>query len=151
MARCRYLVAYDIREDRRPWNVAACCEGYGERIQYSVFICDLPDEEAVTMRGGIEVRVKHPEDGVMIIDLGKAGAQVVTPMPGSARAQVRGMICILTTPQRQENMALNGTARKRPRLRRSSGPNFASTDSAPQRAAPLRRQHPGRLPRDRGA
>lgn len=73
MARRRYLVAYDIREDRRLRNVAACCEGYGERIQYSVFICDLSEEEAVTMRGDIEARIKHSEDSVMIIDLGKAG------------------------------------------------------------------------------
>jgi len=38
-----------------------------------VFICDLSDEEAVTMRGDIEVRIKRSEDSVMIIDLGKAG------------------------------------------------------------------------------
>jgi CRISPR-associated protein Cas2 len=73
MARRRYLVAYDIREDRRLRSVAICMEGYGERIQYSVFICDLSDEEAVTMRGDIETRIKPSEDSVMIIDLGKAG------------------------------------------------------------------------------
>ncbi len=73
MARRRYLVAYDIREDRRLRTVATCMEGYGERIQYSVFICDLSDEEAVTMRGDIEVRIRQSEDSVMIIDLGKAG------------------------------------------------------------------------------
>jgi CRISPR-associated protein Cas2 len=73
MARRRYLVAYDIREDRRLRNVATCMEGYGERIQYSVFICDLSDEEAVTMRGDIEVRIRQSEDSIMIIDLGNAG------------------------------------------------------------------------------
>jgi CRISPR-associated protein Cas2 len=73
VARRRYLVAYDIREDRRLRNVAACMEGYGERIQYSVFICDLSEEEAVTLRGDVEVRIKPSEDSVMIIDLGRAG------------------------------------------------------------------------------
>ncbi len=73
MARRRYLVAYDIREDRRLRSVAACVEGYGERIQYSVFVCDLSDEEAVSMRADIEVRIKPSVDSVMIIDLGKAG------------------------------------------------------------------------------
>ena len=38
-----------------------------------MFICDLSDEEAVTMRGDIEVRIRPSEDSVMIIDLGKAG------------------------------------------------------------------------------
>lgn len=73
MARRRYLVAYDIREDRRLRNIAACMEGYGERIQYSVFICDLSEQEAVLLRGDIEVRMKPSEDSVMIIDLGRAG------------------------------------------------------------------------------
>jgi CRISPR-associated protein Cas2 len=73
MARRRYLVAYDIREDRRLRNVAACMEGYGERIQYSVFICDLSDQEAVLLRGDVEARMKTSEDSVMIIDLGRAG------------------------------------------------------------------------------
>ena len=73
MARRRYLVAYDIRDDRRLRNVATCMEGYGERIQYSVFICDLSDEEAILLRGDVEVRMKLSEDSVMIIDLGRAG------------------------------------------------------------------------------
>ena len=42
MARRRYLVAYDIREDRRLRNVASCMEGYGERIQYSVSYATSP-------------------------------------------------------------------------------------------------------------
>jgi CRISPR-associated protein Cas2 len=73
MARRRYLVAYDIREDRRLRNIATCMEGYGERIQYSVFVCDLSDQEAVIMRGDVEARMKQSEDSVMIIDLGRAG------------------------------------------------------------------------------
>jgi len=73
MARRRYLVAYDIREDRRLRAVAGCVEGYGERIQYSVFVCDLSEAEAVSLRGDLEVRIKKSEDSVMIIDLGRAG------------------------------------------------------------------------------
>lgn len=72
MARRRYLVAYDIRDDRRLRDVAICMEGYGTRIQYSVFICDLSDQEAVLMRGDLEVRMKQSEDSVMVVDLGAA-------------------------------------------------------------------------------
>lgn len=73
MARRRYLVAYDIREDRRLRNIAACIEGYGTRIQYSVFICDLSDREKILMRRDIETLMKVPEDSVMVIDLGNVG------------------------------------------------------------------------------
>lgn len=71
MARRRYLVAYDIREDRRLRSVATCMEGYGDRIQYSVFVCDLSDQEVVAMRSDIETRIKSSEDSVMVIDLGR--------------------------------------------------------------------------------
>lgn len=73
MARRRYLVAYDIRDDRRLRAIASCMEGYGERVQYSVFICDLSDREKYLMRTDVESRMKQSEDSVMIIDLGAAG------------------------------------------------------------------------------
>jgi CRISPR/Cas system-associated endoribonuclease Cas2 len=38
------------------------------RIQYSVFVCDLSDQEKILMRGDIEAT----EDSVMMIDLGHA-------------------------------------------------------------------------------
>ena len=60
MARRRYLVAYDIRDDRRLRNIATCMEGYGTRVQYSVFVCDLSDRERVLMRGDIETIMKCP-------------------------------------------------------------------------------------------
>ena len=73
MARRRYLVAYDIRDDRRLHSIAGCMEGYGMRIQYSVFVCDLSDREKVIMRGDIEGLMKASEDSVMLVDLGQAG------------------------------------------------------------------------------
>ncbi len=73
MARRRYLVAYDIRDDRRLRSVAGCMEGYGTRIQYSVFVCDLSDQEKIIMRGDIEALMKPSEDSVIVIDLGQAG------------------------------------------------------------------------------
>jgi CRISPR-associated protein Cas2 len=73
MARRRYLIAYDIRDDRRLRSIAVCMEGYGERIQYSVFVADLSDREKYLMRGDIESRMKHTEDSVMIVDLGAVG------------------------------------------------------------------------------
>lgn len=72
MARKRYLVAYDIRDDKRLRQVATCLEGFGERMQYSVFICDLSAREFVEMRVAVEERMKSSEDSVMVIDLGRA-------------------------------------------------------------------------------
>ena len=48
-------------------------EGYGTRIQYSVFVCDLSDREKIIMRGDIEALMKLSEDSIMVIDLGFVG------------------------------------------------------------------------------
>lgn len=73
MTRRRYLAAYDIRDEKRLRAVAVCMEGYGIRVQYSVFICDLSDRELYFMRSDLESRINHREDSVMIVDLGSAG------------------------------------------------------------------------------
>lgn len=70
MARRRYLVAYDIRDERRLRSIAGCMEGYGTRIQYSVFVCDLSAQEKIAMRGDVEALMKSSEDSVMVVDLG---------------------------------------------------------------------------------
>jgi CRISPR-associated protein Cas2 len=41
----RYIIAYDIGDDRRRLRVAKFLEGWGRRVQKSVFECKLsPDE-----------------------------------------------------------------------------------------------------------
>lgn len=72
MARRRYLAAYDIRDDRRLRRVATCMEGYGARIQYSVFICDLSDQEKIALRRDVEKIIKSSEDSAILVDLGPA-------------------------------------------------------------------------------
>jgi CRISPR-associated protein Cas2 len=73
MARRRYLVAYDIRDERRLRSIAGCMEGYGTRIQYPVFVCDLSEREKIAMRSEIAALMKASEDSVMVVDLGSAG------------------------------------------------------------------------------
>jgi CRISPR associated protein Cas2. len=46
-------------------------EGFGDRIQYSVFVCDLSAREFVEMRVAVEARMKRSEDSVMVVDLGR--------------------------------------------------------------------------------
>jgi CRISPR-associated protein Cas2 len=71
VARRRYLVAYDIRDDKRLRSIAVCMEGYGTRIQYSVFVGDLSSRELVLMRRDLMTLMNQSEDSVMIIDLGQ--------------------------------------------------------------------------------
>lgn len=72
MARRRYLLAYDIRHDRRLQLVARCAEAFGDRIQYSVFVCDLSEIERVWLKTKMEELIEPKDDSVIIIDLGSA-------------------------------------------------------------------------------
>jgi CRISPR-associated protein Cas2 len=59
------------------WRTSSghCMEGYGTRIQCSVFICDLSAQETVLMRGDIETRMKPSEDSVMVVVRGRPSDQ----------------------------------------------------------------------------
>jgi CRISPR-associated protein Cas2 len=71
VARRRYLVAYEIRDDKRLRSIAVCMEGYAERIQYSVFVGDLSARELVLMRRDLLALMNQSQDSVMIVDLGQ--------------------------------------------------------------------------------
>ena len=43
MSRLRYLVSYDICDPKRLRKVARSLEGFGVRLQYSVFECPLDE------------------------------------------------------------------------------------------------------------
>ncbi len=67
----RYLVAYDVADDKRRDAIYTSLLGFGERVQYSVFICELTATEVARMRGGLENLLHHTEDQIMILHLGR--------------------------------------------------------------------------------
>ncbi len=77
MARHRYLIAYDISDSKRLRQVIKIMEGYGERLQYSVFLCDLSQTELLAWKTDILKTVKNSEDSIVTINLGLPGSQQV--------------------------------------------------------------------------
>jgi CRISPR-associated protein Cas2 len=67
-----FLVCYDIRNDKRLRRVAGICEGYGLRVQYSVFECDLTKASRVELERELKDEIKHDEDQVLFVTLGPA-------------------------------------------------------------------------------
>ena len=63
-----HLVSYDIRDEARLRRVARLIEGYGERIQYSVFRCRLDPVELERLRWEL-ARVTESADDLLIIPL----------------------------------------------------------------------------------
>ena len=59
-----YLVCYDITSDRVRNQIVKTLEGYGRRVQYSVFECDLDEKRYKELYGkllrimqGVEAQV----------------------------------------------------------------------------------------------
>ena len=69
-SRRRYLVAYDIRDDKRLRLVYKTMKGYGWRMQYSVFICDLDRIELLSLKTDLGAIIHHAVDSIAMVDLG---------------------------------------------------------------------------------
>jgi CRISPR-associated protein Cas2 len=60
------LVVYDIPDDKRRLKLANFLEGYGRRVQKSVFECFLSLDEMKKLHLKIQKRVKPAEDNVRL-------------------------------------------------------------------------------------
>lgn len=69
-ARRRLLVAYDVRDAERLRRTHATMLGYGDPLQYSVFLCDLSPTEQALMESALLRVVSAGVDSVIIVDLG---------------------------------------------------------------------------------
>ena len=77
MSRTRYLIAYDICNPRRLRRVVKIMEAYGQRLQYSVFLCDLSQSELLSWRSEIVPELVQVVDSMVLIDLGPPGFRPV--------------------------------------------------------------------------
>lgn len=66
-----YVVAYDIPCDKRRKKVSDLLEGYGQRVQYSVFECVLTKAKFDELRERLQKQVKLAEDSVRFYPLSR--------------------------------------------------------------------------------
>lgn len=83
-ARRRWLVAYDIRDDVRLRRVHDIVRSHGDRLQYSVFLCDLSPIEKLNFKSALREVLNQHADSVVFIDLGEPDRQ------GSAAIEFMG-------------------------------------------------------------
>lgn len=79
--RHRYIVAYDIADDRRLRRMYRTMRGFGDPVQLSVFRCDLSPREYVLFEIEVMNVVNLKQDRVVVADLG--------PVEGRADDAVR--------------------------------------------------------------
>lgn len=66
----RFVIAYDVPDDRRRSTLAKLLKSYGDRVQYSVFVVDCGRAGMVRLVNRIRSVVNLTEDSVLICDLG---------------------------------------------------------------------------------
>lgn len=89
------LVTYDVRTDskegrRRLRRVARACEDWGQRVQFSVFECDLDPAQWTALRARLVATIDPETDSLRFYMLGKewrrrvehVGAKPATDMDG---------------------------------------------------------------------
>lgn len=85
MTRRRYLIAYDIADAKRLRRVFNVMRDHGERLQYSVFLCDLSRAELCELEAAIADIIHFRHDSVIRVDLGSASAPSEIHTLGKAR------------------------------------------------------------------
>ncbi|MEM4058645.1 MAG: CRISPR-associated endonuclease Cas2 [Thermoplasmata archaeon] len=68
--RNRYIVTYDISDEKRLRKIFNIMRGFGNPIQYSVFICELSEKEKAILESLLIEIIHAKEDRIMIINIG---------------------------------------------------------------------------------
>lgn len=63
------LISYDIPDNKRRTKIAKILEDYGERVQYSVFECQLSARHLDKLRGELEAVLDGAEDSIRLYRL----------------------------------------------------------------------------------
>ena len=72
MADRLYIVAYDIRDQRRWRKVFKTMKGYGQWLQLSVFQCRLTRKRYMELLARLDSEIDHDNDQIVFLDLGDA-------------------------------------------------------------------------------
>ncbi len=66
----RFLVCYDIADPKRLERAHKKLLGFGQPVQYSVFVCDLSTSARVRLEEALTKILNMREDRVLIVDAG---------------------------------------------------------------------------------
>lgn len=80
MRRHNYVVTYDIADDRRRTKLFKALHGFGDWAQFSVFFCQLKEEELVRLRLAVREHIHEGEDQVLIVEVGQSARPLETSL-----------------------------------------------------------------------
>ena len=86
-----YVISYDVPCDRRRKKISNLLEGYGERVQYSVFECILTLKKLEELRVKLRKHFQEESDSIRFYPISQHtfnqveawGTTGITKLPGS--------------------------------------------------------------------
>lgn len=78
------VVTYDIPDDKRRTKVMQTLAGYGQRVQYSVFECELRPADLTQLKARLRALIVAEEDDIRFYGLCDACVKKITTL-GQAR------------------------------------------------------------------
>lgn len=78
-----YLVAYDISDPARLRKVHRICSDHGIGIQFSIFACQLSEQQYASLRALLESAISTTEDQVLFLRVKKVSKNATSKkIPG---------------------------------------------------------------------
>ena len=71
--RTRYLLCYDVRDEARLRRAGKVAQQFGNRLQYSIFVCDLSAVERARFEQRLRKVLDLAVDCAVLVDLGQPG------------------------------------------------------------------------------
>ncbi len=90
-----YVITYDISDDKRRTKIAEALEGYGTRLQFSVFWCELSAPQLARLKAALDPLLDEGTDQVLFLHLGPGDGRApksVTWLGAAFRPPPRGAI-----------------------------------------------------------
>lgn len=93
----RYVVCYDVADPKRLERTYRKLCGFGQWVQYSVFVCDLSPSGRVLLEQALTEILNLKEDRVLIVDAGPTegrGRECFTTLGRQTALPSRGAVVV---------------------------------------------------------
>ncbi|WP_075665311.1 MULTISPECIES: CRISPR-associated endonuclease Cas2 [unclassified Thermosipho (in: thermotogales)] len=72
-----YIISYDIKKDKKRNKISKILEEYGQRLQYSVFICQVPKKELYNILLRMNPIIDKNTDSILIIPINLSKMEII--------------------------------------------------------------------------
>ncbi len=85
-----WVICYDISDDKRRRKVQKTLEGFGRRVQYSVFECEIDLKRLERLERKLNLVINDDEDNIRIYPLNQADLKRIRLLGCAVMERVKG-------------------------------------------------------------